>query len=140
FANKPRPKYLIRDRDSCYGRKFSQKLKELRIRAYVIPRQSPWANAFVERLIGSIRRDCLNHVIILNEDHLRRILCEYVDYYNNSRTHLSLDQDRPIPRPKQSQIKGGQIISVPYLGGLHHRYEWHGTAQPLNTCCSKKKG
>ena len=90
FGKAPKLKYLIRDRDACYGRRFTQQLKDRGIHERVIPRQSPWANAFVERLIGSICRECLNHVIVLNEGHLRRILTEYVEYYNHSRTHKSL--------------------------------------------------
>jgi hypothetical protein len=123
FGKKPQLKYLLRDRDACYGRKFSQQLKERGIRERIIPRQSPWANAFVERLIGSIRRECLNHVIILNEGHLRRILAEYVEYYNHSRTHKSLGKDCPISRSAQLLSDGDQIISIPQVGGLHHRYE-----------------
>jgi len=123
FAKNPRLKYLIRDRDCCYGRKFSQQLKARGIHEHVIPRQSPWANAFVERLIGSIRRECLNYIIVLNEGHLRRILAEYVEYYNYSRPHRSLEQDSPISRPVQLLSAGNQIISIPCVGGLHHRYE-----------------
>ena len=123
FAKNPKPKYLIRDRDCCYGRKFSQRIKELGIREHVIAKQSPWQNMYVERAIGSIRRECLNHVIILNEGHLRRILTAYVDYYNRSRTHYSLDQDCPISRPIEPICKGDRIISIPQLSGLHHRYE-----------------
>jgi transposase InsO family protein len=124
FTKNPRPKYLVRDRDNCYGRKFSQRLKKLGIREHVIPRQSPWANPFVERLIGSIRRECLNHVVIVNENHLRRILGEYVDYYNRWRTHMSIAKDCPIHRPKQSVLEGSQIVTIPHVGGLHHHYEW----------------
>jgi len=124
FEKNPKPKYLVRDRDCCYGRKFSQQLRALGIREQVIPRHSPWANPFVERLIGSIRRECLNHVVIINEDHLRRILQEYVHFYNHCRTHMSIDKDCPIHRPKQSIQKAGQIVAIPHLGGLHHHYEW----------------
>jgi putative transposase len=123
FAKNPKPKYLIRDRDCCYGRKFSQRVKELGIREHVIAKQSPWQNVYVERVIGSIRRECLNHMIILSERHLRRILASYVDYYNRSRTHYSLDQDCPISRPTESAKKGNKIVAISHLGGLHHRYE-----------------
>jgi transposase InsO family protein len=123
FMENPKPRYLIRDRDACYGQKFCQRLKELGIRQHVIPRQTPWANIFVERIIYSIRRECLNHVIILNEQHLRRILGEYVEYYNRNRTHRSLGQDCPISRPAQTLSEGNCIISIPQVGGLHHRYE-----------------
>jgi putative transposase len=81
---------------------------------------SPWQRAYVERIIGSIRRDCLDHLIVLDESSLRRILRRYFDYYHESRTHLSLDKDAPIPRAVQS---AGRIVAIPQLGGLHHRYE-----------------
>ncbi len=82
--------------------------------------RSPWQNAFVERLIGSIRRDCLDHVVILNRWHLTRLLKKYFVYYHRSRTHLALAKDAPEPRPIQ---KHGKIIAIPQVGGLHHRYE-----------------
>jgi transposase InsO family protein len=84
--------------------------------------QSPWQNAYVERLIGSIRRECLDHVIILSEAGLRRMLRSYFDYYERSRTHLSLGKDAPISRPIQPQAMG-RIGEIPQVGGLHHRYE-----------------
>jgi putative transposase len=123
FAKNPKPKYLIRDRDCCYGRKFSERLKQLGIREHVIAKQSPWQNMYVERAIWTIRRECLNHVIIMNERHLRRILTAFVDYYNRSRTHYSLDQDSPISRPTDPPSKGNKIVAIPQIGGLHHRYE-----------------
>jgi transposase InsO family protein len=123
FKKNSRPKYLIRDRDRCYGQKFSRQLQELGIRERVIPKQSPWANAIVERLIGSIRRECLNYVIILDRRHLLRVLGEYVEYYNHNRTHRSLGKDCPIPRADQSIREGDQIVSIPHVGGLHHHYE-----------------
>jgi transposase InsO family protein len=123
FAEYPKPKYLIRDRDCCYGRRFSQRLKELGIREHVIAKQSPWQNVYVERAIGTIRQECLNHVIIVGERHLQRILRSYVEYYNRSRTHYSLDQDCPISRPTEMPSKGNKIVAIPQVGGLHHRYE-----------------
>jgi transposase InsO family protein len=123
FAENPKPKYLIRDRDSCYGRKFSQRLRKLGIRERVIAKQSPWQNVYVERAIWTIRRECLNHVVIVGERHLRRILREYAEYYNRSRTHFSLDQDCPISRPVELPSKGNKIVAIPQVGGLHHRYE-----------------
>ncbi len=84
--------------------------------------RSPWQNPYVERLIGSVRRECLNHVIVLNERHLRRILVLYLDYYHRSRTHLSLGKDTPEERPVQPG-GGGKIVAFPQVGGLHHRYE-----------------
>jgi len=123
FTENSKPKYLIRDRDRCYGRRFSERLKELGIYEHVITKQSPWENMYVERVIGSIRRECLDHVIIMGEHHLRRILLAYVRYYNASRTHRSLGQDCPISRSVQTPIEGDKVISIPQVGGLHHRYE-----------------
>ena len=84
--------------------------------------RSPWQNAYVERLIGSIRRECLNHVMIFSEQGLRRILKSYFEYYEKSRTHLGLAKDAPIPRPVQPPAMG-RVIAIPQVGGLHHRYE-----------------
>jgi transposase InsO family protein len=84
--------------------------------------RSPWQNAYVERVIGSIRRECLDHVIVLNERHLRRLLSSYLAYYHRSRTHLSLEKDCPEPRPLQPPGRG-RIVAFPQVGGLHHRYE-----------------
>lgn len=123
FAKNPRPNYLIRDRDRCYGRKFSERVKELGIREHITAKQSPWQNVYVERAIWTIRRECLNHVIVMNGRHLQRILTAYVDYYNRSRVHASLDQDCPVPRPTQTPADGDKVISISQVGGLHHRYE-----------------
>ncbi len=87
----------------------------------VIAPRSPWQNPYVERVIGSIRRDCIDHVIVLNERHLRRILRSYLDYYHTCRTHLSLNKDRPDPRPIEP-VEAGKIVAFPRVGGLHHRY------------------
>ena len=87
----------------------------------IAPR-SPWQNAYVERIIGSIRRECLDHIIVINERHLRRVLISYVDYYHHSRTHLSLDKDCPDARPIQPP-NSGKVIAIAQVGGLHHRYE-----------------
>jgi len=100
-------------------------MRELGIRERIIDKQSPWQNVYVERAIWTVRRECLSHVIILSARHLRRILTEYVDYYNSSRAHLALDQDCPIHRPVQSINEGNSVVKIPYLGGLHHRYERH---------------
>ena len=123
FSNNPKPKYLIRDRDCCYGNKFRQQLKELGIHDHVIAKQSPWQNMYVERAIGTIRRECLDHVIIMSERHLHRILTRYAEYYNRSRTHYALEQDCPISRRAQSARDGNHIVAIPQVGGLHHRYE-----------------
>lgn len=122
FAKNPRPNYLIRDRDRSYGRKFSERVKELGIQEHVTAKQSPWQNVYVERAIWTIRRECLDHVIIMSEGHLRRILNAYADYYNRSRTHFALDQDCPISRPSQP-LSEGKVVAIPKVGGLHHRYE-----------------
>lgn len=117
------PKYLFRDRDSIFGEEFRKHVLGLGIKQVVSARRSPWQNPYVERVIGSIRRECLNHCIAINEAHLRRILREYVVYYNATRTHLSLGKDCPIPRPADPPENGAKIVSIPVLGGLHHRYE-----------------
>lgn len=116
------PRYLLRDRDGSYGEKFSEAARWLGIKEVHAAAQSPWQNAYVERLIGSIRRECLDHVIALNESGLRRILKSYFDYYEHSRTHLSLGKDAPISRPVQP-VGSGRIEAIPQVGGLHHRYE-----------------
>jgi putative transposase len=116
------PQYLIRDRDSAYGTIFRDRLEAMNIVDLPTAPRSPWQNAYVERVIGSIRRDCLDHVIVLNERHLRRILSSYFDYYHRSRTHLSLAKDCPEPRPV-CPPRTGKIIAFPQVGGLHHRYE-----------------
>jgi putative transposase len=113
-------RYLIRDRDGVYGRHFRNRVEGMGIQEVLTAAQSPWQNPFVERLIGSIRRECLNHIIVLGERHLRWTLKKYVRYYLDSRSHLSLEKDSPNSRPVQS---AGQIVAIPQVGGLHHRYE-----------------
>jgi transposase InsO family protein len=117
FPDDTTPAYLLRDRDSVYGGSFRQRVKGLRICEVLTAVRSPWQNPFVERLIGSIRRECLDHVVVLSESHLRRILLRYLAYYHRTRTHLSLD-----PRPIASPVFG-RIVEIPEVGGLHHRYE-----------------
>ena len=116
------PRYLLRDRDASYGWSFRDRVQAMGINEVVTAPRSPWQNAYVERIIGSIRRECLNHVVIFDERHLRRILSSYVQYYHRTRTHLSLDKDCPQTRPI-SPPTGGKIIAFPEIGGLHHRYE-----------------
>ena len=124
------PKYLLRDRDGIYGTIFRQRLENMGIKEVITAPQSPWQNPFVERLIGSIRRDCLDHVIVLNESHLSRILSSYFDYYHYDRTHYGLGKDTPFERPAQPRpTKGAEVIELPRVGGLHHRYEWKEAAQ-----------
>src|SRR5450830_1416525 len=113
------PGYMIRDRDRIYGTVVTRRLRAMGIRDKPIAPASPWQNGFAERLIGSIRRECLDHVIVLGEAHLRRILKSYADYYNSVRTHRSLHKDAPISRPIHQT---GIIRSHPILGGLHHHY------------------
>jgi transposase InsO family protein len=113
------PRYLIRDRDAAYGPVFVQRLRAMGIRDRPIAPGSPWQNAYVERLIGTIRRECLDHMIVFGEAHLRRILSKYAVYYNASRIHRSLDKDAPFHRAIK---RLGVITSQPVLGGLHHQY------------------
>ena len=115
------PRYMIRDRDSTYGKWFRRRMKNMGIEEFVIAPRSPWQNPFVERVIGSIRRECLDHMIILGEQHLRRTVKRYSDYYNRARTHLSLEKDAPSGRPVQSPAHGA-IRSRRHCGGLHHEY------------------
>ncbi len=113
------PRYLIRDRDRVYGTIVTRRLRAMGIRDKPIAPGSPWQNGFAERLIGSIRRECLDHTIVFGETHLRRILTKYTAYYNELRTHRSLNKDAPIHRPIQHL---GSIVSTPILGGVHHKY------------------
>jgi transposase InsO family protein len=113
------PRYLIRDRDSVYGERFSRLARMHDIREVVIAPRGPWQNAYAERVIGSIRRECLDHVVVIGERHLRAILTKYVDYYNGSRTHLSLAKDAPEPRTVQRPSEG-RVVAMPRVGGLHH--------------------
>jgi len=112
----------LRDRDGSYGERFREAANWLGIREVLTAPQCPWQNAYVERLIGSIRRECLDHVIVLNETGLRRFLKSYFEYYERTRTHLSLSKDAPVARPIQP-IETGRIVEIPQVGGLHHRYE-----------------
>jgi putative transposase len=125
FFGETAPKYLMRDRDSIYGIFFRNRVKNLGIKAVISAPLSPWQNPSVERVIGSIRRECTDHFIVLNETHLKNILCSYFEYYHNDRTHLSLEKDSPNNRPIQPRPAGKcKIIVLPRMGGLHHRYEW----------------
>ena len=115
------PRYLIRDRDQVYGERFSHQARMLDIQEAVTAPRSPWQNAYAERVIGSIRRECLDHVVVIGERHLREILSKYVDYYNGTRTHLSLSKDAPKPRTVQLPSQG-RVVKVRRVGGLHHEY------------------
>ena len=116
------PRYLLRDRDSSYGQHFRRRVAAMGITEAITAPRSPWQNACVERVIGSIRRECLDHIVIFNERHLRRVLSSYVDYYQRTRTHLSLDKDCPDLRPIQPP-RSGRVVAIPKVAGLHHRYE-----------------
>jgi len=113
--------YLLRDRDSIYGSVFVQRVAGMGIRQKLISPRSPWQSPYVERLVGSIRRECLDRVIVFNERQLRRILQCYLEYYHRVRPHRSLDHDSPVPRPVESPDRG-KVIELPLVGGLHHRY------------------
>lgn len=117
------PRYLLRDRDKSYGPTFRQRVRAMGITEVITAARSPWQNPYAERLIGSVRRECLDHVIILSERHLRRVLSSYFHYHHDARTHLSLDKDCPRPRAVQLPSTGNNIIAFPQVGGLHHRYE-----------------
>jgi transposase InsO family protein len=113
------PRYLIRDRDGVFGELFVRRLRSMGIRDRPTSPRSPWQNGFAERLIGSIRRECLDHVVVFGERHLRHILLSYMKYYNEVRTHLSLEKDTPVWRAVE---RTGHILCRPILGGLHHQY------------------
>ena len=113
------PDYMVRDRDGCYGHAVTKRLAAMGIRDHPIAPRSPWQNGHAERLIGSIRRECLDHIVVFGEAHLRRILAAYAVYYNELRTHLSLGKDSPCHRSVQ---RLGQLAAQPILGGLHHEY------------------
>jgi putative transposase len=121
FPDESAPTYLLRDRDRVYGQPFRHRVKGMGIEEILAAPQSPWQNPFVERFIGSIRRECLNHVLVLGERHLRRILIRYLAYYHQARTHLPLDKDAPDIRPIALPATG-KIVQLPEVGGLHHRY------------------
>ena len=121
FPNDSAPSYLLRDRDRIYGHAFRHRVKGMGLREVLTAPQSPWQNPFAERLIGSIRRECLDHVLVLSESHLRRILTRYFAYYHRARTHLALQKDAPDGRPIE-RPEVGTVVQIPEVGGLHHRY------------------
>jgi putative transposase len=121
FAGRDATHYLIRDRDSIYGDEFCRRIQSLSIEEVITAPRSPWQNAFAERLIGSIRRECLDHVVALSQQHLRRLLLKsYFACYHQSRTHLALAKDAPEAR---AIMRRGEIVAIPQVGGLHHRYD-----------------
>jgi putative transposase len=116
------PRHLLRDRDSIFGDEFRETVKAIGIEEVLSAPRSPWQRAYVERVIGTIRRECLDHVIVFNEASLQGYLKRFLAYYHESRTHLSLGKDSPTTRPVQN-TDGGRIVAVPQVGGLQHRYE-----------------
>src|SRR5216684_1113728 len=113
------PSYLIRDRDGAHGEVFIRTLRSMGIRDRPTSPRSPWQNGYAERLIGSIRRECLDHVVVFGERHLRHVLLSYMKYHNEIRTHLSLEKDAPVSRAVKL---AGTVLCRPVLGGLHHQY------------------
>jgi transposase InsO family protein len=114
------PRYLLRDRDAIFGADFREQVRDMGICEVLSAPRSPWQRAYVERVIGSIRRECLDHVIVFHESSLRTTLKSYFEYYHRSRTHLSLGKDAPEPRTIQSP-EMGSVVAVSQVGGLHHR-------------------
>jgi len=125
FDWKDTHEFLIRDRDKIYGKVFRTRVRALGIREVLTAYRSPWQNGYIERLNGSIRRECLDHVIIWNEQHLRKVLNEYFAYYHEDRTHLGLGKDPPLKRRRSRRPRAhANVVATPRLNGLHHRYEW----------------
>ena len=116
------PRYLLRDRDRIFGHDFVEQVKAMGIKQVLSAPRSPWQRAYVERVIGTIRRECLDHLIVFNEASLSRHVQAFIGCYHRTRTHLALDKDSPDPRTIQPP-EAGRIISMPEVGGLHHRYE-----------------
>jgi len=116
------PRYLLRDRDRIFGADLVKQVKAMGIKPVLSAPRSPWQRAYIERVIGTIRRECLDHVIVFSEASLHRHLRNFADYYHRSRTHLGLQKDTPESRPVQAP-GAGRIVAIPEVGGLHHRYE-----------------
>jgi putative transposase len=116
------PRYLLRDRDAIFVGDFREQVRDLGIQEVLSTPRSPWQRAYIERVIGSIRRECLDRVIVFDESSLRRMLPSYLDYYHRWRTHLSLGKDSPEPRSIQPP-EAGRVVALAQVGGLHHRYE-----------------
>jgi transposase InsO family protein len=122
FPEETAPKYLLRDRDAIYGDVFARRVKGLGMSEILIAPRAPWQNPFAERIIGSIRRECLDHFIVINERHLRCLLRRYLAYYNATRPHQSLHNQSPHPREMQTSADR-RVVAIPEVGGLHHRYQ-----------------
>ena len=121
FPDDTAPAYLLRDRDQVYGDAFHHRVKGMGIAEILTAPHSPWQNPFAERLIGSVRQECLNHVLVLGERHLRRTLTRYFAYYHRPRTHLALEKDAPAGRPIE-RPEVGRVVQIPEVAALHHRY------------------
>jgi transposase InsO family protein len=122
FPDETAPRWLVRDRDAIYSDVFQRRVAGMGITEVVSAPSSPWQNPYAERLIGSLRRECLDHMIILSQRHLRCVLRAYGSYYHQSRTHLGLEKDAPTPRRVQVPTEG-RVVAFAEVGGLHHRYE-----------------
>jgi transposase InsO family protein len=122
FPNDIALRWLLRDRDAIYGDVFRRRVAGMGITEVITSPSSPWQNPYAERLIGSIRRECLDHVIVLGERHLRRLLTAYLAYYHGARRHLALEKNAPTTRRVQTPTEG-PVVALPEVGGLHHRYE-----------------
>ena len=123
------PKYLLRDRDRIFDDLFQRRVCSMSIEEVMTAYRSPWQNAYVERLNGSIRRECTDHIIVWNERHLKMVLRGYFDYYNNDRTHLGLVKQTPVDRHVSKRAsKSDHLVEIQKVGGLHHRYEWREAA------------
>ncbi len=121
FPFETAPRYLIRDRDSICGARVQRTLEGMGVEEVLTAPRSPWQNPYAERFIGSLRRECLDHVLFLNERHLHRIVSDYLEYHHRARPHLSLDRNAPVPRAVEPPV-AGRIVSERMVGGLHHRY------------------
>jgi transposase InsO family protein len=125
FPYEATPRYLILDRDGKYGRVVPEQLKSWGVKLVRTAWRSPWQNGVAERWIASVRRELLDHVIVFNETQLRRLLDDYVGYYNQDRCHLALEKDAPEPREVQPRpTASAKVVALPRVGGIHHRYEW----------------
>ena len=119
------PRFLLRDRDASFGKSFASRARAIGIETVLSPFRCPQANGIAERMVGTFRQQCLDHVIVLNERHLLRLLTEYVEYYNGSKPHRSLELSAPQPRLRLLRpLDGGRVVARPVLGGLHHEYDW----------------
>jgi transposase InsO family protein len=129
FCDGKSPRYLMRDRDGVYGLTFRDRVKALDIGQVVIAPHSPWQNPYVERVIGTLRRGCVDHVVVLGESHLSYIVRRFLSYYHTDRTHNGLEKDTPAPRPVAPKpMATARFFSYPRVGGLHHRYDWQQAA------------